>query len=126
MLVGASEFGGRINDLVDQVNTLQKQRGANAQPFDLIAQAVENLRTGNLAEPPKPGSGIDARIEDINFRNPQALDSPIAVEFDDTGRPSKTMTAREYLDMVKKEAASDAQDANLIEVAANCFLSGGM
>lgn len=126
MLVGASEFGGRINELVDQVNTLQKQRGANAQPFDLIAQAVENLRTGNLAEPPKPGSGIDARIEDINFRNPQALDSPIAVEFDDTGRPSKTMTAREYLDIVKKEAASDAQDANLIEVAANCFLSGGM
>ena len=31
MLVGASEFGGRINDLVDQVKALQAQRGVNAQ-----------------------------------------------------------------------------------------------
>ena len=126
MLVGASEFGGRINDLVDQVNTLRKQRGTNAQPFDLIAQAVENLRTGTKAEAPKLSNPLEDRLAEIEVRNPTALDAEIPVEFDDNGKPSKTVTAREYLDMVKKEAAADAQDANLIEVAANCFLSGGM
>ena len=126
MLVGASEFGGRINDLVDQVNTLRKQRGTNAQPFDLIAQAVENLRTGTKAEAPKLSNPLEDRLAEIEVRNPTALDAEIPVEFDDNGKPSKTVTAREYLDMVKKEAAADAQDANMIEVAANCFLSGGM
>lgn len=126
MLVGASEFGGRINDLVDQVNTLRKQRGTNAQPFDLIAQAVENLRTGTKAEAPKLSNPLEDRLAEIEVRNPTALDAEIPVEFDDNGKPSKTVTAREYLDMVKKEAAADAQGADLIEVAANCFLSGGM
>jgi hypothetical protein len=36
------------------------------------------------------------------------------------------MTMREYLDTVKNEASQEAADANLIQVAANCFLSGGM
>lgn len=126
MLVGVSEFGGRINDLVDQVNTLRKQRGTNAQPFDLIAQAVENLRTGTKAEAPKLSNPLEDRLAEIEVRNPTALDAEIPVEFDDNGKPSKTVTAREYLDMVKKEAAADAQGADLIEVAANCFLSGGM
>lgn len=126
MLVGASEFGGRINDLVDQVAMLQKQAGQNAKPFDLIAQAVENLRAGKTMEAPTQGDPLAARIEAISFRNPQALDSQIAVEFGEDGRPTRTMPAREYLDMVKKEAEQETKDAGLLEIAANCFLSGGL
>jgi hypothetical protein len=126
MLIGASEFGGRINDLVDQVTALKAQRGPNTQPFDLIAQAVENLRNGTKVDAPKPANPLDARLADIEVRNPTALDAEIPIEFDSNGKPTSTMTAREYLDMVKKEASQDAADANLIEVAANCFLSGGI
>ena len=126
MLVGASEFGGRINDLVDQVNALKAQRGPSAQPFDLIAQAVENLRSGTKVDAPKPINPLEARIADMEVRNPTALDAAMHAGFDDQGKPTSTMTARDYLDMIKKEAAQDAADADLIEVAANCFLSGGM
>jgi hypothetical protein len=126
MLIGASEFGGRINELVDQVSALIAQRGAKAQPFDLIAQAVENLRSGTKVEAPKAANPLAARLADIEVRNPTALDAPMTVEFDDKGKPTSTMTMREYLDTVKNEAAEEAADANLIQVAANCFLNGGM
>lgn len=59
-------------------------------------------------------------------RNPNALDAEIPIDFDADGKPGTRMTVRDYLDMVKREAAQDAADADLIEVAANCFLSGGM
>lgn len=126
MLIAASEFGGRINDLVDQVNALKAQRGDNTQPFDLIAQAVENMRSGNTLDAPKATDPLTARLDEISFRNPQALDAQIVVEFDDTGKPTSKISARDYLDMVKREAAQDSMDARLIEVAANCFLSGGI
>lgn len=126
MLIAASEFGGRINDLVDQVNALKAQRGDNTQPFDLIAQAVENMRSGNTLDAPKATDPLTARLDEISFRNPQALDAEIAFEFDDTGKPTSKMSVRDYLDMVKREAAQDSMDASLIEVAANCFLSGGI
>ena len=125
MLVGASEFGGRINDLVDQVNTLRKQRGTNAQPFDLIAQAVENLRTGTKAEAPKLSNPLEDRLAEIEVRNPTALDAEIPVEFDDTGKPTKSVSARDYLEQVKREAIAQEADAGLLQVAANCFLSSG-
>lgn len=70
-------------------------------------------------------SPVAARLDDISYRNPSALDAEIAVAFDEKGKPTSTMTVREYLDMVKQEAASDIKDASLFEVAANCFLSGG-
>lgn len=70
-------------------------------------------------------SPVAARLDDISYRNPSALDAEIAVAFDENGKPTSTMTAREYLDKVKQEAASDVKDASLFEVAANCFLSGG-
>lgn len=126
MLIGASEFGGRINELIDQVSALIAQHGAKAQPFDMIAQAVENLRSGTKVEAPKAANPLAARLADIEVRNPTALDAPMAVEFDDKGKPTSTMTMREYLDTVKNEASQEAADANLIQVAANCFLSGGM
>lgn len=126
MLVGASEFGGRINDLVDQVKALQAQRGVNAQGFDLIAQAVENLRTGRTVEAKAPADPLEKALSDMAVRNPNALDAEIPIDFDADGKPGTRMTVRDYLDMVKREAAQDAADADLIEVAANCFLSGGM
>ena len=126
MLVGASEFGGRINDLVDQVKALQAQRGVNAQGFDLIAQAVDNLRTGRTVEAKAPADPLEKALSDMAVRNPNALDAEIPIDFDADGKPGTRMTVRDYLDMVKREAAQDAADADLIEVAANCFLSGGM
>ena len=126
MLIGASEFGGRISELVDQVSALIAQRGAKAQPFDLIAQAIENLRSGTKVEAPKAANPLAARLADIEVRNPTALDAPMAVEFDDKGKSTSTITLREYLDTVKNEASQDAADAKLIEVAANCFLNGGI
>jgi len=126
MLIGASEFGGRINDLVDQVNALKAQRGTGAKPFDLIAQAVENMRSGTKVDAPKPSNPTESLLADLEVRNPTALDAEIPFEFDANGKPTTSMSAREYLDLVKKEAAMDAADANLIEVAATCFLSGGI
>jgi hypothetical protein len=126
MLVGASEFGGRINDLVDQVKALQAQRGVNAQGFDLIAQAVDNLRTGRTVEAKAPADPLEKALSDMAVRNPNALDAEIPIDFDADGKPGTRMTVRDYLDMVKREAAQDAADADLIEVAATCFLSGGM
>ena len=124
MLIGASEFGGRINDLVAQVEALKAQRGPNAQPFDLVAQAVDNLRNGVKVQAPDAPNPLESRLSDLTVRNPTALDAEIAVEFDATGKPTASMTLGEYLDMVKKEAAQDVGDASLLEVAANCFLSG--
>lgn len=117
MLIGASEFGGRINELVDQVNALKAQRGPNAQAFDVVAQAVDNMRNGTKAEAPNTVNPLDSQLKAIEVGNPTALDAEISM---DTGK----VTMREYLDMIKKEAAQDTTDASLIEVAANCFLSG--
>lgn len=124
MLIGASEFGGRINDLVAQVEALKAQRGPSAQPFDLVSQAVDNLRNGVKVQAPDAPNPLESRLSDLTVRNPTALDAEIAVEFDATGKPTASMTLGEYLDMVKKEAAQDVGDASLLEVAANCFLSG--
>lgn len=124
MLIGASEFGGRINELVDQVSALKAQRGPNAQPFDLIAEAVENLRNGVKVKAPDAPNPLEARLSEMAVRNPTALDAEIAVEFDSAGKPTARMTLSEYLDRVKQEAAQDTGDASLLEVAATCFLSG--
>ena len=92
-------------------------------PAALDAPAAKPADTG---QPVSAGeASLDARLADISYRNPTALDAEIAVAFDEKGKPTSTMTAREYLDKVKQEAASDIKDASLFEVAANCFLSGG-
>jgi len=126
MLVGVSEFGGRIEELVGQVKALQQQRGANAQPFDVIGQAVENMRVGTKIEAPKPVNAVEARLKEVTDGNPSALDAQIPIEFGDDGKPTRTVSAREYIEAVKKEATQDSLDARLLEVAANCFISGGM
>lgn len=126
MVIGVAEFGGRVNDLVDQVKALQAQRGANAQGFDLIAQAVDNLRTGKVVETKAPANPLEKSLSDIAGRNPTALDAEIPIDFDANGKPGTRITVRDYIDMVKREADQDTADADLIEVAANCFLRGGL
>lgn len=126
MVIGVAEFGGRVNDLVEQVKALQAQRGANAQGFDLIAEAVDNLRSGRTVEAKAPADPLEKALADMSVRNPTALDAEIPIDFDADGKPGTRMTVRDYLDMVKREASQDAADANLIEVAATCFISGGI
>lgn len=90
------------------------------------AQDAPAAKPSDTGQPVSAGeASLDARLADISYRNPTALDAEIAVAFDEKGKPTSTMTAREYLDKVKQEAASDIKDASLFEVAANCFLSGG-
>ena len=89
------------------------------------AQDAAPAKPADTGQPVSAGeASLDARLADISYRNPTALDAEIAVAFDENGKPTSTMTAREYLDMVKQEAASDIKDASLFEVAANCFLGG--
>lgn len=103
--------------------TIAKDGSAPAAPDAAPAKPAKPADTG---QPVSAGeASLDARLADISYRNPTALDAEIAVAFDENGKPTSTMTAREYLDMVKQEAASDVKDASLFEVAANCFLSGG-
>ena len=71
-------------------------------------------------------SPIETRINDIAARNPQALDVEMPTAFDDKGKVTERMTVRDYLEKVKQEAMADDMDANLLQVAANCFLSGGL
>lgn len=100
--------------------TIAKDGSAPAAPDAPAAKPADTGQPVSAGE-----ASLDARLADISYRNPSALDAEIAVAFDEKGKPTSTMTAREYLDKVKQEAASDIKDASLFEVAANCFLSGG-
>ena len=92
----------------------------SAPDLQVDEQVVKVTRTDAAASP------TETRLNDIAVRNPQALDAEIATAFDDAGRPTERMTVREYLDQVRREALADMQDAGLLEVAANCFLNGGL
>lgn len=125
MLIGVSEFGGRVNELAEQVSALRSQRGTGVKPFELVAQAVENMRTGSKVEAPKPKTPTEARFADLQARNPDVMDKPMQFDVDEDGNPTgATTTAREYLERIQREADQDTADASLIEVAANCFLGG--
>lgn len=125
MLVGLSEFGGRSADLLAQIDALKAKAGDTA-PMDVIANAVERMRAGQGPDVPQAAATpLEARLQELEGGNPTALDSSIAVEFGDDGKPTRSVTLREYLDAVKSEAAQDAADANLLQVAANCFLTSG-
>ena len=100
--------------------TIAEDGSAPAAPDAAPAKPADTGQPESAGE-----ASLDARLADISYRNPTALDAEIAVAFDENGKPTSTMTAREYLDKVKQEAASDVKDASLFEVAANCFLSGG-
>lgn len=122
---------------------------ANVQDLPTPARAQTQTPTdqagapapGNAAAPGDvPGTGaapvqangvnkvspLEARIAELEARMPQALDAVMPVEFDDSGKPTKSVSARDFLEQVKRQAQAEEADASLIEVAANCFLSSGL
>jgi hypothetical protein len=65
-----------------------------------------------------------ARLADLVASNPKALDVELPTTFDSKGNVTGKVTARDFLAQIQREAAQDTQDASLLQVAANCFLSG--
>jgi hypothetical protein len=100
------------------------QAGAAAQgnatpPTDVPGAGAADVQTNGV-------NALDSRLADIEARNPAAMDAMIATEFDDAGKPTNSVSVRDFLEQVKRDAKADEQDAGLIEVAANCFLNGGL
>lgn len=125
MIVGLSEFGRRMPELLDQFRALEA-RNTDAPAQNLIADAVERMRAGQPVDAgPAPASPLQARLDAEIVGNPAAMDTRLPIAFDDAGKVTETMTAREYLDAVAAEAAQESADANLLQVAANCFLTSG-
>ena len=108
--------------------TAASRSAADAIPRDASLSPADPSQSSS---PVKPGdaaaqaSAIESRLADIEARNPTALDTLMPVEFDDTGKPTKSVSARDYLEQVKREAQAQEADAGLLQVAANCFLSSG-
>lgn len=109
-------------EVVSKSDAKQPQALADIAPAatKTIADVQAKAADGVQASP------IAARINDIAARNPQALDVEMPTAFDDKGKVTERMTVRDYLEKVKQEAMADDLDANLLQVAANCFLSGGL
>jgi hypothetical protein len=119
MLIGASEFASRMPELMDSFRALESRK-AGAPVQDLIADAVEGMRKGGEGKAqPNP---LQERIDALIVGKPNALDEKMPIAFDDQGRATEHMTLREYLDTVTRESQQDAAEAELIQVAANCFL----
>lgn len=114
-----------LNDYVSEAQAKAADTGSQPVPIAGGAPAAAETAPPKAADG-QPANPLETRLADIEARNPAALDAEIATDFDDAGRPTERMTVREYLDQIKREALADTQDANLLEVAANCFLSGGL
>jgi hypothetical protein len=115
MLIGASEFGGRINDLVDQVTALKAQRGPNTQTFDVIAEAVENMRSGRTVDAIRPDA---LPVFDESLRMPTG-------EFDPITGEAIAVSANEYVARARSEAQTTKNTAKaLFQTAADCLLGG--
>ena len=126
--VGAYDQADYLNRIEEIIRNAPRSRetpqsGASAAADGRLPQGDGQA---TAADPATQASPTETRLAAIEARNPAALDAEIAVDFDDAGRPTERMTVREYLDQVKREALADTQDAGLLEVAANCFLSGGL
>ncbi|WP_439606869.1 hypothetical protein [Hydrogenophaga sp.] len=119
MLVGLSEFSARVPELMDQFRAAETRKpGAPVQ--DLVADAVEGMRKGG-DQKAKPNP-LQERIDALIVGKPNALDEKMPIAFDDQGRATQQVSMREYLDTVARESQQDAAEAELIQVAANCFL----
>lgn len=127
-LVAAQQFAGRLDELGAQFKALEAAKPA-AQPFDLIAEAVERMRAGQPVEAPKAGKveidPMTARIAEVEARNPRALDAEVPVAYDSDGKVTERMSARDYLAEIKRIAEIETKDGELLQVAANCFLNLG-
>lgn len=125
MLVAAAEFAGRIPDLIQQFRALEAQGRGTPIP-NLIADTVDAMRASQSADAGRAaGNPLQARLDEATMRNPDALDVRMPTDFDAQGKVSEAVTAREFLDRVKAEADQEAADADLLQVAANCFLNVG-
>lgn len=127
-IIAAQQFGARLPELTQQFKALEATN-PGAQPFDLVAEAVERMRTGQQAEAPQTGSvemdPVAARIAEVEARDPKALDAEIPVAYGADGKVSERMTARDYLAEIKRLAEIETKDGELLQVAANCFLGLG-
>ena len=127
-LIAAQELGARLPQLVDQFKGLEAVK-PGAQPFDLVAEAVERMREGKPIEQEKAHEVVvdpmTARIAELESRNPKALDAEIPVAYDSAGKVTERMTAREYMAEIKRIADLETKDADLLQIAANCFLQLG-
>ena len=129
-----TDYLNRIEEIIknDPRSRTTPQGGAGTQADGSIpardGQATAASRSAADAIPREASAstnGVSARLADIEARNPAALDTLMPVEFDDTGKPTKSVSARDYLEQVKREAQAQEADAGLLQVAANCFLSSG-
>lgn len=124
MIVGLSEFGRRMPELLDQFRALETQnQGAPVQ--NLIADAIERMRAGQPVGTAPARSPLETRLEAEIVGNPAALETKLPTAFDADGKVTDSVTAREFLDTIKAEADQEAADADLLLVAANCFLMNG-
>lgn len=121
MLVGLSEFNARAPELLDAFRGAEARKpGAPVQ--DLVADAVEGMRQGwDGKAKPNP---LQERIDALIVGKPNALEEKMPIAFDEQGRATEQVSMREYLDAVSRESQQDAAEAELIQVAANCFLRG--
>jgi hypothetical protein len=98
-------------------------------PEDLGALVDNTLQRLQPERAPDAGtstaSPLQARIDAEIVGNPAALETKLPTAFDDAGNVTDSVTVREYLDTIKAEAEQEAADANLLQVAANCFLMNG-
>jgi hypothetical protein len=122
----------RIANVQDQATQARTQ--TQATPDQTVSPVAGNAATA--PDVPRTGatdiqangvklSPLEARIAELEARTPEALDAVMPVEFDDSGKATKSLSVRDYLEQVKREAQAEEADAGLIEVAANCFLSNG-
>lgn len=127
-IIAAQQFGARLPELAQQFKALEAT-SPGAQAFDLVAEAVERMRTGQHPEAPQAGKAesdpMAQRIAEVEARNPQALDAEIPVAYGADGKVSERMKARDYLAEIKRLAEIETKDGELLQVAANCFLGLG-
>jgi hypothetical protein len=123
----------RIANVQDQTTPARAQ--TQAAPDQAVSPVAGNAATA--PDVPRAGaadiqadgvkvSPLEARIAELEARNPATLDAPMPNGFDDQGKSNPTVSAREYLENIKREAAQEDLDARLIDVAATCFLGGAL
>ena len=125
----ATESIANVQDLPTparaQTQTPADQAGAPAAGNAAPAADVPGTGAAPVQANGVKVSPLEARIAELEARTPQALDAVMPVEFDDSGKATKSVSARDFLEQVKRQAQAEEADASLIEVAANCFLSSG-
>ncbi len=120
-LLGLAEAGGdpkRVKALIGHADDLAA-KAPGRPPGDVMADAVERMRTSE----PVPESAPMAAASIVEQTQP---DLPVRITED-----GKVVTAKDELEAVRREAMEGTADtlgadhAALLEVAANCFLTGG-